>query len=366
MPSDPSPPTGGRAVPLLDLRAQHQPLRAELLAALARVLDGGQFILGPEVAAFEERLAAAVGARHAVGVSSGTDALLVALMALGVGPGDDVVTTPYSFYATAGCVARLGARPVFADIERASFNLDPVAAATACGPRTRAVIPVHLFGRAARCPAVPVPVLEDAAQAIGAPLRGVAACLSFFPSKNLGALGDSGALITDDDALADQVRLLRAHGARPKYVHHQVGGNFRLDALQAAALAVKLPHLPAWTAARRAHADAYRARFAAARVPAELRVPEAAPGHIYNQFVIRAPRRDALRAHLAAAGVTTEVYYPLPFHLQPCFASLGYRAGAFPEAEAASREALALPIYPELAAADQEYVVACIEGFYRA
>jgi dTDP-4-amino-4,6-dideoxygalactose transaminase len=357
----------GVRVPLLDLAAQHAPLRDELLAALTRVVDAGAFILGAEVSEFEKQLAAALAARRVIGLSSGTDALLVALMALDVGPGHEVVTTPFSFYATAGCIARLGARPVFADIEADSFNLDPAAAAAACGPRTRAVIPVHLFGRPASIPAVSVPVIEDAAQSIAAaPLRGLASCLSFFPSKNLGAFGDGGALVTDDEAFADRVTLLRGHGAKPKYVHHLVGGNFRLDALQAAVLRVKLPHLARWTAARRANADRYRSLFAdTAGLPAELRLPGDVPEHIYNQFVIRAPRRDALRDHLASAGVATEVYYPLPFHQQPCFRDLGYKDGAFPNAERAAQEALALPIFPELTLDQQAHVVAQIATFYR-
>jgi dTDP-4-amino-4,6-dideoxygalactose transaminase len=352
-------------VPLLDLAAQNGPLREAILAAAARVVDHGQFILGPEVDGLERDLAAALAIKHAIGVSSGTDALLVALMALGVSTGDEVVTSTYSFFATAGVVSRLGARPVFVDIEDATFNLDPAAAAAACGPRTRAVIPVHLFGRPATLPAVTAPIVEDAAQSIGAaPIQGVAGCLSFFPSKNLGAFGDAGAVISADDAFADRVKLLRTHGGRPKYVHHAIGGNFRLDALQAAMLRVKLPHLPAWTAARRRNADRYRALFAAARAPAELRLPDDAPGHIYNQFVIRAPRRDALRDHLAKAGVATEVYYPIPFHLQPCFRELGYREGQLPIAEAAARDSLALPIYPELTEAQQAYVVEQIASFY--
>jgi dTDP-4-amino-4,6-dideoxygalactose transaminase len=350
-------------VPLLDVPAQNGPLRAEILAAIARVVDGGQFILGPEVETFERALAAAVGARHAVGVSSGTDALLVALMALGVGPGDEVVTTTFSFFATAGVISRLGARPVFVDIEPDTFNMDPAQAGAAVTSRTKAVIPVHLFGRAATLPPVAVPLVEDAAQSIGAtPLAGWAGCLSFFPSKNLGALGDAGAVYADDDAAADRVRLLRTHGGRPKYVHHAIGGNFRLDALQAAVLGVKLPHLAAWTAARRRNAERYRNLFAAVRAP--IRLPDDAPGHIYNQFVVRAPRRDALRAHLQHNGVGTEVYYPIPFHLQPCFRELGFVEGALPHAEAAAREALALPIYPEMTEAQQAHVVAQVAAFY--
>jgi dTDP-4-amino-4,6-dideoxygalactose transaminase len=352
-------------VPLLDLAAQNGPLSDEIASAMREVVTSGQFIMGPAVAALERELGAAIGARHVIGVSSGTDALLVALMALGVGPGDEVVTTPFSFYATAGCIARLHARPVFADIDPASFNLDPVAAAAACGPRTKAVIPVHLFGRPAELPAVPVPVIEDAAQSIGAaPLGGLAGCLSFFPSKNLGAFGDAGAVYADDDAFADKIRLLRTHGGRPKYVHHVVGGNFRLDTLQAAVLRVKLPHLRRWTEARRANAARYRRLFADARVPAELVVPADAPGHIYNQFVIRAPRRDALREHLGAQGIGSEIYYPLSFHQQPCFRGLGYQDGAFPHSERAAAEALAIPIYPELTEAQQARVVDAIARFY--
>jgi dTDP-4-amino-4,6-dideoxygalactose transaminase len=353
-------------VPLLDVGAQNGPLREQMLAAVARVIDHGQFILGPEVETFEKALATHVGTRHAIGVSSGTDALLVALMALGVGPGDEVVTTPFSFFATAGAIARLGAKPVFADIDPATFNLDPAAAAAACGPRTRAVIPVHLFGRTAPRPQVEAPIIEDAAQSIGAGrLYGRASCLSFFPSKNLGALGDAGAVICDDDAFADRVKLLRTHGGRPKYYHHAIGGNFRIDALQAALLGVKLPHLADWTRARRRNADRYRALAAATPgFPADVVLPTDTPEHIYNQFVIRAPRRDALREHLTKAGIGTEIYYPVPFHQQPCFAYLGYKEGAFPHSERAVKEVLALPIYPELTETQQEQVVREVARFY--
>jgi dTDP-4-amino-4,6-dideoxygalactose transaminase len=354
-------------VPLLDVKAQNAPLREAILGAIARVVDSGAFILGPEVEAFEKELAAALGTRRAVGLSSGTDALLVALMALDLRPGDEVVTTPYSFYATVGCIARLGARPVFADIDPESYNLDPVAAAAACGPKTRALIPVHLFGRPAVVPRVSVPIVEDAAQAIGAcKVAGIASCMSFFPSKNLGAFGDGGALLTDDDGFADKAAILRAHGSKPKYVHHKVGGNFRLDALQAAILRVKLAKLPGWTASRRANAERYRRLFAAQPgIPPELILPADAPGHIYNQFVIRAARRDALREYLTKNGVGTEVYYPLALHLQPCFAELGWKPGAFPHSERATRETLALPIYAELTEAQQAFVVEQIANFYR-
>lgn len=353
-------------VPLADLAFENAVLRAELDAAIARVIDSSHFIGGPELEAFERELAPMGGAAHAIGVSSGTDALLVSLMALGVGAGDEVVTTPFSFFATAGVIARLGARPVFSDIDPETFNLHPEAAAFACGPRTRAVVPVNLYGRPAELPAVDIPIIEDAAQSLGArPPVGLAAAVSFFPTKNLGAMGDAGAVLTNDPQLAERVRLLRSHGAKPKYFHALVGGNFRLDALQAAILRVKLPHLAAWTHARRANAARYRELFAAAAVPAELRVPTDTPDHIYNQFVIRAPRRDALRAELQAAGVATEIYYPVPFHLQECFVDLGYRAGAFPHAERAAAEVVALPVHPTVTAAQQAYVVDAIAGFYR-
>jgi dTDP-4-amino-4,6-dideoxygalactose transaminase len=353
-------------VPLLDLAALHAPLRAEIDAAIARVIDSSGFIGGPELEAFEGELAAVVGARFAVGVSSGTDALLASLMALGVGPGDEVVTTPLSFIATAAAVSRLGARPVFADIEEDTFNLDPAAAAAAAGPRTRAAIPVHLFGRPATLPALEVPIVEDAAQSIAAsPLAGALGCLSFFPTKNLGALGDGGAVYTDDDALARSLRVIRAQGSAPKYHHAVLGGNFRLDSIQAAVLRIKLRHLAGWTASRRENAGRYRELFAAARVPAELRVPGDAPGHIYNQFVIRAPRRNALRDHLAARGVATLVYYPVPLHLQELYRPLGYRPGALPRAEAACDEVVALPIAPGLSPDQQAYVVEEIARFYQ-
>jgi dTDP-4-amino-4,6-dideoxygalactose transaminase len=287
-------------------------------------------------------------------------------MALGIGPGDEVVTTAFSFFATAGVISRLGARPVFADIEPDSFNLDPRAAVSAFTTKTKALIPVHLFGRPATLPKVTVPIVEDAAQSIGASrVTGLASCLSFFPSKNLGAFGDAGAVISNDERFMDRVRLLRAHGSRPKYVHHAVGGNFRIDALQAAILRVKLPHLREWTRQRRRNADRYRQLFAAdPRIPAELALPADSPDHIYNQFVIRAPRRDGLREFLGGQRISTEVYYPMPFHLQPCFRDLGCKEGAFPHAERACREVLAIPIYPELTEAQQAWVVDRIGAFY--
>ena len=346
-------------VPLFDMAAELAPVRAEVDAAIKRVLDSGVFIGGPEVAAFERELADFAGVKHAVGVSSGTDALLASLMALGVGPGDEVVTTPFTFFATAGCIARLGARVVFADIDPETLTLDPAAALTACTSRTKAIIPVNLFGYPAELPRTSIPILEDSAQSLGgAPVRGIAAAVSMFPTKNLGALGDAGAVLTDDSALADRIALLRSHGARPKYHHLALGGNFRLDALQAAVLRAKLPHLTSWTAARRSHAARYH-QLLAVRCP-QVRLPPAHAAHAYHQFVIRTPHRDALRAHLAAAAIGTEVYYPEPLHLAPCFAGLGYSAGAFPAAERACQEVLALPIHPRLGAEAHSRVVEAI------
>ncbi len=365
-------------VPLLDLRAQWSTLRDEARAAMDRVCDAQQFVLGPEVEALEEEIAGDCGVAHAVGVSSGSDALVASLMALGVGPGDEVVTTAFSFFATVGAIARLGARPVFVDIDPATFNLDTAAAVRALGPRTRAVLPVHLFGRCAdleplvaAAAAQAIPLIEDAAQAIGATdpacrpagAVGHAGCFSFFPSKNLGAFGDGGMVVTDNAGFADQVRLLRQHGSQPKYLHAVVGGNFRLDALQAAILRVKRRYLPGWSAARRRNAARYAERLADLRDVVVL--PTDVPGHVYNQYVIRVPDRDRLRAALAAAGVGTEVYYPVPLPHQACFVSLGHRIGEFPAAEAAAAEVLALPIYPELTEAQQDYVAATIRRFFR-
>jgi len=367
-------------VPLLDLKAQYAPLRSDLLDAVTRVADSQQFIMGPEVEAFEREIALVTDTTYALGVSSGTDALLLALMALDIGPGDEVVTSTFSFFATAGCIARVGAKPVLVDIDPETFNIDPVAAARACTRRTKALLPVHLFGQSADMSAIlaladefKLKVIEDAAQAIGTREHGGVVggighigCFSFFPSKNLGGFGDGGLVSTNNHELARRMRLLRNHGQEPKYYHHLIGGNFRLDALQAAVLRVKLPHLAGWTEARRANAARYRTLFAEAEVSAiTLPVDRGGDGyHIYNQFVIRAPRRDELRAHLTAAGIGTEVYYPVPFHLQQCFAHLNYKAGDFPHAEQAAAEVLALPIYPELTAEQQAYVVDRIRAFY--
>jgi dTDP-4-amino-4,6-dideoxygalactose transaminase len=387
-------------VPLLDLQAQYQPIRDEILAAMTRVADSQRFIMGPEIDALEQELAAMLGIRHAITVSSGTDALLLALMALDVTAGDEVITPTYSFFATAGCVSRLGARPVLVDIDPVTFNIDVSQAIAAITPRTKAIMPVHLFGQSADLDPIldatgraGIAVVEDAAQAIGAtyharPVGGIGAfgCFSFFPSKNLGAFGDAGLVTTNDDTLADRARLLRTHGMRPKYYHHVVGANFRMDALQAAILRVKAPQLPAWTDARRANAATYRDLFGAAglvgaqaprgltpslpsetrgQTPSQIVLPVESPGcrHIYNQFVIRTSERDALKRHLDAEGIGNEIYYPVPFHLQPCFADLGYSAGAFPHAERAAAESLAIPIYGELTRAQQERVVSAIGSF---
>lgn len=367
-------------IPLLDLKAQLAEYRAEALEAITRIVDSQQFIMGPEVEAFEAELGAYTGLPPAVGVSSGTDALLVALMALGIGPGDEVVTTPFTFFATAGTVARLGARPVFADIDPRTFNVDPAALEAAITPNTRALMPVHLFGQICDLGDLYTrtdrpPIIEDAAQAIGATLRGQMSghfgdfsTLSFFPSKNLGAFGDAGAVLCRDEELRESLRILRLHGSRPKYWHHVIGGNFRLDALQAAVLRIKLRHLDRWADGRRANADRYDALFAEHGLIERglITVPWRLPGahHIFNQYVIRTPKRDALEAHLKAEKIGTCVYYPHPLHLQPCFAGLGHAPGDFPESERACAEVLALPIHPELSVDDQVRVVRAIATFF--
>lgn len=370
-------------VPLLDLSAQNKPLRAEILAAMERVMDSQGFILGPEVEKMETRAAVVCGSRHAVGVSSGTDALLLALMALGVTAGDEVITTPYTFFATVGAIARVGATPVFVDIDPHTFNIDVAKIPASLTAKTKAIIPVHLFGQSADMGHLlplankhHIPIIEDAAQAIGAdcggPLSGkpvgsvgTVGCFSFFPSKNLGAFGDAGLVTTQDDALAEKMKVFRVHGSKPKYHHKWVGGNFRIDALQAAILSVKFAHLGSWTRARQENAARYAALFTESRLVQKGVVlpPEIRP-HIYNQFVVRVPRRDALMDHLKNRGVGTEVYYPVPMHLQECFAYLGYKADAFPESERASRETLALPVYPGLTEEQQAYVVNCVREFH--
>jgi dTDP-4-amino-4,6-dideoxygalactose transaminase len=372
-------------VPLLDLKLQYAPLKAQLLKEIEAVADSQALLLGPQTEKLEKAVATYCGAGHAIGVSSGTDAQLALLMALGIGPGDKVLTTPYTFFATASCVARLGATPVFVDIDPVSYNISVPAleAALARTPQAKAIIPVHLYGQCADVAGIlalgkkhGIPVLEDAAQALGArhPLgaagaMGEAGWFSFYPTKNLGAFGDAGMVVCRDDALAAKVRALRNHGMETRYFHKWIGGNFRIDAIQSAVLNVKLPHLDEWGAGRRARAAFYRAEFAKHALPVTLPVEVFAGSgvpnhHIYNQFIIRAPRRDDLRAQLAKAGIGTEIYYPLPLHLQECFADLGHREGEFPEAERAAKETLALPIFPELTEEQQAYVVAQIAAFY--
>jgi dTDP-4-amino-4,6-dideoxygalactose transaminase len=364
------------AVPLLDLEAQYRPLRDEILAAITRVTDSQRFIMGPEVEALERELAAHLQVEEAVAVSSGTDAILAVLMALGIGPGDEVITSTYSFFATAGSIVRLGATPVLVDIDPATCNIDPASVRAALTPRTRAIMPVHLYGLCADMDPIlevaskaGVAVIEDACQAIGATYKGRqagsmggAGCFSFFPSKNLGAFGDAGLVTTGDSRLAHEIRLLRNHGAEPRYFHKRIGGNFRMDALQAAVLRVKLPHLPGWTAMRRRNAARYHSLFTAAGVASRLSLPvvPSGCGHIFNQYVVRVPNRDRVRAFMAERGIGTEVYYPVPFHLQECLASLGHARGDFPRAEAAADTTLALPIYGELTHGQQAAVVAAL------
>jgi dTDP-4-amino-4,6-dideoxygalactose transaminase/acetyltransferase-like isoleucine patch superfamily enzyme len=366
------------AVPLLDLEAQNRALLPAYRAAFERVMQSGHFIMGPEVEALESELREMFGFKHALTVSSGTDALLLALMALGIGPGDEVVTSAFSFFATAGCVARVGARPVFVDIDPGTFNLDPLKLEAAITPRTKAILPVHLFGQAADMTAISgvaaargLPVIEDAAQSLGASWAGqqvgrfgAFGCFSFFPSKNLGGFGDGGLLTTESDDLAERARLLRTHGAKPKYFHKLIGGNFRLDALQAALLRVKLPQLAGYTAARRRNAVRYDEAFAEVSRAGKLRTPPGSPGHVYNQYVVRSTRRDGLREALAAAEVGSEVYYPRGLHLQECFGELGYRAGSMPETERAALEVLAIPVFPELGEAQRAHVVSAVRAYF--
>ncbi len=384
-------------VPLLDLKPQYAPLAAEIQAAIARVCASQAFILGPAVKELEAGVAAYSHCRFGIGVSSGTDALLLALMALGIGAGDAVITSPFTFFATAGTIARTGARPLFCDIDPPTFNLSPAALESfiegqcepgggglihrASGARVRAIMPVHLYGQVAEMGALSalsarhgLKVIEDAAQAIGAEDAGHnragsfgdIGCLSFFPTKNLGAFGDAGMCVTDEAALAERMEILRVHGGKPKYYHAFIGGNFRIDELQAAVLNIKLKHLDAWSAGRQRNAAYYDAAFSRANVAGAVETPRIEPGvrHIYNQYVVRVRDRDALRAHLTTAGIGTEIYYPVPLHLQQCFAYLGHRQSDFPESERAAAETLALPIYPELAEAQLQYVVDTIAGYY--
>lgn len=341
-------------------------MRAEIDKAIASVLDSGRFIQGPEVVGFEEELAQLSGAKHAVGVSSGTDALLCSLMGLGVGHGDEVVTTAFTFFATGGVIARLGATPVFADIDPLNFCLDPKSAESKISKKTKAIMPVNLFGRLAKLPKVDVPILEDAAQSIGtSPPRGIAAGISFFPTKNVGAVGDAGAILINDSDFADKIKKLRNHGAKPKYYHALVGGNFRLDAIQAAILRIKLPYLKEWNEIRKENAKRYRDAFAGANLPAEFCCPEDDKEHIYHQFTLRVPKRDALRAYLKERHIAAEVYYPVPLHQQECFKHLGYKKGSLPHTEKACKEVLSLPIHPTITKTQQERVVESVVQFYK-
>ena len=370
-------------VPLLDIGRGNEPLRDEILAAIAAVVDSGRFLHGPDCSSLEQTVAELSGAGHAIGCASGSDALLLALMALEIGPGDEVIVPSFTFFATASAVWRLGATVVFADMEPHTFNIDPRRIATALSPRTKAIIPVHLFGQCADMDPIceiarrkNLWVIEDAAQAIGAKYKqrgagsiGHIGCFSFYPTKNLGGFGDGGMLTTGDAELADKLRLLAGHGMRPRYHHHVVGINSRLDTIQAAVLDVKIKHLADWAAARRENAARYHELFATANLAGDLSLPttDEACEHVWNQYALRVGggRRDALRTWLSEAGVGTEIYYPIPLHLQPCFRALGYREGDLPETERAAREVLNLPIFPELTAAEQQAVVDSIARFAR-
>jgi dTDP-4-amino-4,6-dideoxygalactose transaminase len=370
-------------VPLCDIQAQYRGLKAEIDAAVVRVMGSGQVVLGPEVAAFEQESAAYCGAAHAVGCGSGTDALVLALHALGIGPGDEVIVPPFTFFATASCVARVGATPVFADIGPVTYNIDPVQVEARVTPRTRAVIPVHLFGQCCDMDGITriadrhgLYVVEDAAQSFGSEYRGrrcgtlgAVSCFSFYPTKNLGSLGDAGLLTTDSPDLANKLRALRVHGAEVKYYHKHIGYNMRLDAIHAAVLRVKLPHVPGWVAGREAAAGRYDRLIERHQLHGFLQRPVARPDrrHTFNQYVVRAPsvHRDPLVKHLKDNGVGVEVYYPLCLHQQDCFAYLGYRAGDFPVGEEAARTVLALPMFPEITEAQQERVVTTVAGYLR-
>lgn len=371
-----------QGVPLLDLARQHGPMTADVLAAMGKIWQSGRFVLGPDVEQLEASLAQYCQSKHAIGCASGSDALLLALMALEIGPGDEVILPSFTFFATASAVTRLGATPVFADIEPGTFNIDPKQVARLLTPATKAILPVHLFGQCAEmgelgeiARSANVALVEDAAQAIGAEWDGHRACsmgqigcLSFYPTKNLGGAGDGGMLTSNDDQLADRLQLLRGHGMRPRYYHKLIGINSRLDSFQAAVLNLKLPHLDTWTKLRQENAQRYHELFAAAGLDRVLGLPVCAPRrrHVWNQYVIRVPegRRDALRQFLGETKIGAEIYYPLGLHQQECFQYLGYRPGDLPETDRAAEEVLALPIFPELTAAEQEVVVARIAAFF--
>jgi len=365
-------------VPMLDLKAQHQAIKSEVEAAIIEVLESQAFILGPKVKECEAAIARYCSCSHAVGVSSGTDALLIALMAEGIGAGDEVITTPYTFFATAGSISRTGATPVFVDIDPITYNINPGLIEEKITPKTKAIIPVHLYGQTAEMdPIMAIArkhgllVIEDAAQAIGSEYNGRRAgsigdygCFSFFPSKNLGCAGDGGMVTTNDPARAEKLIVMRAHGSKPKYYHRVIGGNFRFDSIQAAVVNVKLPRLDSWTAGRQANARRYEKLFAQAGLAATVSLPVIVHSrHIFNQYVIRAPRRDELMEHLQKNNIGCAIYYPVPLHLQECFAHLGYHEGDLPESEKAARETVAIPVYPELTDEQAAYVVRCIADF---
>lgn len=367
-------------VPLLDLKAQYQSIRKDILAAVEAVCDEQGFILGPRVVELEKALAGYLGCAHAIGCASGSDAILLALTAVGVGAGDEVITVPFTFFATGGSISRLGAKPVFVDIQPTTFNLDPTKLEQVITAKTKAIVPVHLFGQCADMDAIKavatkrkIPVIEDACQAIGAARHGMKAgtlgdvgCFSFFPSKNLGGFGDGGLMTTNDPMLAESLAMLRVHGSRVRYVHELIGMNSRLDALQAAVIRVKLNYLDQWTKGRQRNAARYDQLFKAAKLEGRITSPviELGNEHVFNQYTIRAQRRDELRAYLKDKGIGTEVYYPIPLHLQSCYQSLGHHKGAFPVSEQASEEVLSLPVYAELTEAQQTYVVDTIRQFY--
>lgn len=369
-------------IPMLDVGRGNQPLRDAFLDAVAKVIDSGRFLHGPEVGELECAVAGVCGTKHAIGCASGSDALLLALMALDVQPGDEVIVPSFTFFATASAVARLGAEPVFVDIDPETFNIDPQSVADSITSRTRAIIPVHLFGQCASMDALQeiaskhrLPIIEDAAQAIGAAWRGrpagsmgLVGCLSFYPTKNLGGMGDGGMMVCHDDEFAARLRLLAAHGMQPRYHHKLLGINSRLDTLQAAVLTVKLAHLDAYSEARQKNADRYTELFRNAQLHETIQLPHRDPRglHVWNQYGIRVPygRRDALKQHLAGIGIGSEIYYPVPLHMQECFADLGYSLGCLPNTESAAREILHLPVYPELTEQEQEAVVEGIESFY--
>ncbi len=375
-------------VPLLDLSHQHQPIQEDIASAISEVVSSNAFILGQDVTKLEQQIADYCGVDFAIGVSSGTDALLIALMAIGVGPRDEVITTPYTFFATAGCIARLGAKPVFVDIDPISYNIDPEKIEEKITPKTKAIIPVHLYGQCADSAVIndiakkhSLYVVEDAAQAIGAQTSdgrkagnlGDLGCFSFFPTKNLGCFGDGGMVVTNHPEMNERVRVLRVHGSKPKYYHPVIGGNFRLDSLQAAVLNVKLPRLETWNLERQENARRYEALFDTSdlisaqkvQLPKAVYADSKVPNyHTYNQFVIQVPDRDALREYLQKKDIGTEIYYPLPLHLQKCFHYLGHKKGSFPQAEAAANNTLALPIFPGLKPEQQGYVVQQINSFF--